>query len=522
MTAMERLSQRRLDPRKTSQRCHFLRERRFILSACWTLYVAIFLGLFSGVGIGIGDNGDGVRVTSPAGLNPQTESGLLRGQGYVVTEFVSAASRNPVSVFSRVTSLHYPTANAYVLTLMGVLSPDRSVSLFSLGWLYLIVGLTIIWLAPLNKVLGPTVITMGTLALAPFLRWTISAFADTPAFFGFAAVLIASVSLLSRLDSKEFFSVNVLLWWGLLLVALSKAAYVVAIPIVLLVFFLTVVVFKRAVLRKSKLLPLFALTAVGLSVVAGVSAVQFSSSDRKQASVVNNHHFVMSVVVPNYPTEIVENAIPESIRDLAPEGYWPRTEDWRDVPGWEETMTDTALVTQLRLALFAQPALLWELMSSAVSRSTTPELDYLVPNTWQPDDPPLLSVLPWTLYLSTTWLVHALLAPLSVSWLSIPLLIVTLMGALGLVVFRETTRGKNGPNKSRNFLALMTFSGLLAGALAGAAILGDGFAELEKHLIMTSFLFTVFALSSVVLLGREVVAWLNPIINSRKLARAQT
>lgn len=518
---MESLSQQGREPQESSLWFHVFRKRKVIFSACWGLYVALFLGLFSGVGIGIADNGDGVRVTAPAGLNPQTDSGLTKGQGYVVTEFLSAANRSPASVVDRMTSLHYPTANSYVLTLMGVLSPDRSVSLFALGWVYLLVGLTIIWLAPIRKNPLPTLIVMGVLVLAPFARWMTSAYADTPAFFGFAAVLVSLVALLSHLNSREFLRVNVLFWWGVLLISLSKAAYAVVIPLIVLSFAIALIVLHRGKLKGSQLARILAVTVSGLALIGGMLVVQFGSSDRQQSNTINNHHFVMSVVVPNYPTEVVENVIPETLRDLSPEGYWPRTGNWRDVAGWEETMTDTALVTELRLALFAQPALLWELMSKAVSRSTTPELDYLVPNTWLPDDPPILSVLPWALYLSTTWLTNLLLSPLSVSWLAIPFLIVTVIGALVLVIFRNSTRPKSQSVESRTLLALMIFSGVLAGALAGVAILGDGFTELEKHLIMTSFLFTVFSVSAIALVGREILNMIKPLPFSWKKLRLE-
>ena len=504
------------EPQKTAHWFRFFLRKKVIFAAFWSLYASLFLGLFSGVGIGIADNGDGVRVTSPAGLNPQTETGLTRGQGYVVTEFFSAANKSPASVFDRMTSLHYPTANAYFLTLMGVLSPDRTVSLFALGWLYLIVGLTFIWLAPINKSLLPMAITMGVFSLAPFLRWTTSAFADTPAFFGFVAVLVANVSLLSRLNRREFFRVHVLLWWGVLLIALSKAAYAVAIPFVLVFFFATVFVFQRATVRASKLLPLAGVTVAGLALVSGMLAVQFGSSDREQSNIINNHHFVMSVVVPNYPVDIVEQSVPEPIRELAPEGYWPRTEDWRDVPGWEETMTDSALVTELRLAIFTQPALLYELMAQAVASSTTPELDYLVPNTWLTDEAPPISAIPMGLYVATTGLVHFLLYPLSIPGLAIPLVVAVAIAALVVVVFRPGGRRGDESGESWVLAALTVLSGVFAGALAGAAILGDGFTELEKHLIMTSFLFTIFVVSALVLAGREIFLRARKGINSRK------
>ena len=502
----------------------FISPKKVIFSALWALYLSLFLGLFSGVGIGIADNGDGVRVTSPAGLNPQTETGLTRGQGYVVTEFVSAANKSPASVFDRVTSLHYPTANAYVLTLMGVLSPDRTVSLFALGWLYLVVGLSIIWLAPLNRIFLPTVISMGVFTLAPFARWATSTYADTPAFLGFAAVLMSIVALLGRLTSGEFLRVNVLLWWGVLLIALSKVAYAVAIPLIVAAYFLVVFVFQRAALTKSQLFPVAGVTVAGVALVSGMLAVQFGSSDREQSNIINNHHFVMSVVVPNYPADIVEQSVPEPIRELAPEGYWPRTEDWRDVPGWEETMTDTALITELRLALFTQPALLYELMSQAVASSTTPELDYLVPNTWLPDEAPPISVLPMGLYVATTGLVHFLLYPLSIPGLAIPLVIAVAIAALGVLVFRPGGRRGNESGESSKLLALTVLSCLFAGALAGAAILGDGlsdqaaigFTEFMKHLIMTSFLFTIFIVSALVLAGRRIFLRVRKGINSRK------
>lgn len=524
---MEALRAPKSNPRRRGQGLNFFRRKKVIFSFGWALYLSLFLGLISGVGIGIADNGDGVRVTSPAGLNPQTETGVARGQGYVVTDFVSAANRSPISVLNRLTSLHYPTANAYLLTVMGVFSPDRSVSLFALGWVYLLVGLTIIWLAPIGKNPLPTVILMGVLALGPFARWMTSTYADTPAFFGFAALLISIVALLSHLNSKEFFRINVLFWWGLLLIALSKAAYAVVIPLIVIFFFVALILSRRVSRKGLQLAPTIAVAASGLALVGGMLAVQFGSSDRQQSNAINNHHFLMTVVIPNYPSEIVERTVPESIRELAPEGYWPRTDDWSNVPGWEETVTDNALILGLRLRLFTQPALLYELLSKSVSASTTPELEYLVANTWNPDNPPSTAPILTGMHAATTGIVHLLLYPLSNSVLAIPLLAVATIATVSIHVLGRRSLKTGDQGENFGLLALMILSGVLAGALAGAAIMGDGlsdpdaigFSELMKHLIMTSFLFTVFAVSTLVLLGKKVLGLLSPIISSRKPAR---
>lgn len=479
------------------------------LSFWWALYVVVSLGLATGVGIGIADNGDGARVFSPAGLNPVSdEQGLAKGQGYVVTDFVAASSRDPVKVINRIANMHYPTLNSYILTSLGVLSPDRTVSLFTLGWIYLLIGLTIIWLVPLGKGLVPTAIVFGVLALGPYARWTVSTYADTPAFFGMAAVLIALVIALRPVSSGEFFRLNSLVWFGGLLLALSKVAYAVATPFILLIWIAVVLVFQRHHLSLFLRVPLMLTSILGIGLTVLSLHLQFSSSDRDQAGKTNSHHFVMDIALPNFPPEVVNGVIPENIRELAPERYWPRAHEWKQVDGWEETFGNQREMNRLRFYTLSQPGTLYQAISATVEASTQPDIPYTPPNTWSSSETPSLALLPLALYSLTVGFVETLLAPLSVpTWNLVVFAITAPMAIFATLLVRRWNKSGRLPLLAVQLALMIWLSGFFGGVFAGAAVLGDGYQELAKHAILSSYMFAVYLVSFVALVGVTALTW---------------
>ena len=481
---------------------------KIVFSVVWALYLIVSLGLSTGVGIGIADNGDGARVFAPSGLNPVSENGLAKGQGYVVTDFVAGSSRDPQKVINRMATIHYPTLNSYIMTSLGVLSPDRTVSLFAVGWIYLLIGLTIIWLVPLGKGLLSVAIVFGALALGPFARWVVSTYADTPAFFGMAAVLSAFVVATKAVSAREFLQLNGLVWVGSLLLALSKAAYVIAVPFVLALWLVALAVFQREHLKQFLRIPLGLTTAIGVALVAGSSFAQFTSSDRYESGRINSFHFTLDVAMTYLPQEAIDQAIPQNIQAMSPERYWPRAGGWLEVEEWQETFENHSLMNSLRLQVLSQPVTAYLIVSEAISASTEPDISYLPPNTWSTPEPPPIAVVPAALYEGTVVFVETLLTPLSFATANIMFIVVAALLAIGLLLLvRRWQPGEGIAALAGQLTALLWLSGLFGGFYAGVAVLGDGFSELEKHAILSSYMFVIFTASLIALVVVAGVAW---------------
>lgn len=477
-------------------------KSRLTLSFVWALYMVVSLGLATGVGIGIADNGDGSRVFSPAGFNPEGDrERVATWHGYVVTDFEAAMSRDPQKVFKRVVNLRYPTLNSYIFVGLGIVDRDRQVTLFTFGLIYVVIGLTIIWLVPLGRGLLVSSLVFGTLALGPYSRWLVSTYADTPAFFGGAAVIIALAVLVRPLSAREHIQVGALFWFGALLIVLSKASYAIALPFILILWLGVLVVFQRK--QWKSVVGGFSLVVhiAGLMLTSFFSYLQFTSEDRRWASELNAHSFLMSVAIPSLSDEVLDEiGIPQNIRDFYPESYRPRASGWEEVPNWRETMSDESAINRLRLEVLKQPNTTWVLVSDAVAASSRPEVGHLVANTWQEEGVPPLAVVPWALYQGSNELVKVLLWPISVSQTVLPVL-AGLFASAALVV--GWSRRQYGDHESRHrvmeLFILALSSAIIGGATASAAIFGDAYNELEKHAILSSWLFLVFLAAVVAL-----------------------
>ena len=481
---------------------------KIVFSVVWAVYLVVSLGLATGVGIGIADNGDGARVFSPSGLNPVSDDGLAKNQGYVVTDFVAGSSRDPQKVINRIATIHYPTLNSYIMTSLGVLSPDRTVSLFTVGWIYLIIGLSIIWLIPLGKGLLPVGVIFGALALGPYARWVISTYADTPAFFGMAAVLSALVIGIRSVSAREFLQLNGLVWVGALLLALSKAAYVVAVPFALILWGVTVAVFQREHLKHFLRVPLGIVTVVGCVSVGASSFAQFTSSDRQESGRINSFHFTLDIAMTYLPQETIDQAIPQNIQAMSSERYWPRAGGWLEVEGWQDTFENHSLMNRLRLQVLSQPTTAYHLVSNAISASTEPDIPYAPANTWSTPEPPPIAVVPAALYQGSAVFVETLLIPMSFANANIVFIVVAALLALGLLLLVRRWRPPEGTSVLAGQLtALLWLSGLFGGFYAGVAVLGDGFSELSKHTILSSYMFVIFMVSLIGLIAVAVMAW---------------
>ena len=492
------------DSRRISQTT----RTKIVFSVVWAVYLVVSLGLATGVGIGIADNGDGARVFAPSGVNPVSENGAAKGQGYVVTDFVAGSSRDPQKVINRIATIHYPTLNSYIMTSLGVLSPDRTVSLFTVGWIYLIIGLSIIWLVPLGKGLLPVGVIFGALALGPYARWVISTYADTPAFFGMAAVLSALVIGIRSVSAREFLQLNALVWVGSLLLALSKPAYGVSVPFVLILWVVVLVVFHRGHLKHFLRIPLILITVAGLALTSLVSYLQFTSSDRDEAGRTNSYQFVLDVAMPYLPQDVIDEAIPANIQAMAPERYWPRAGGWLEVEGWQETFENHSLINGLRLQVLSQPTTAYIIVSDTIVASTKPDISYTPPNTWSTPEPPPIAVVPAALYQGSVVFVETLLIPMSFATANIVFIVVAALLALGLLLLVRRWKSGDGVSALAGQLTLLLWaSGLFGGFFAGAAVLGDGYQELAKHAILSSYMFVIFMASLIGLIAVAVVAW---------------
>jgi hypothetical protein len=480
--------------------------------------VALSLGLFT-TPVGVADNGDGMRLYCGAGLVPDTPSGRSNWQGGVVLDFTTGAPACPDAVASAaLPALRLATLGSgptWSLTRLGVLYALAVGVLTGLAAWAVGPGLRLLALVPaLVPLVGPT-----------FTRFFLSTFSEPAGLLGAYGLCLgaAVVAVTGRHEVRARVVGLGLVAAGGLLAATAKASFVPLLAVALVVAAVTAVGRRRWV-------GLGAAGALALVAIAPVAAgVQWQ---QRHFAAVNTHNLVYTAVLPDVGgAALGPLGLPPAALSAAGRAYYPKGVD--GLPGAEVVAADPAAARSAAYGvLLAHPAAAAGALGRGLTATLGADLSYLpsapvtpasVPavlgTTVGPQGADRAQLLAWLDGLALPWLPAAVVAA----------------GVLAGVLTLRRGRGRGGgglqacqrgdtadvecpqgdiPDASggargvgwgvigRGAGRLAALAAVSAVGLVAAAVLGDGYFEIAKHVWLAAYLLVVTA--AAVVLGIAV------------------
>jgi hypothetical protein len=450
------------------------------------LVVALSLGL-PGPPSGAGDNGDGTRLYCGAGLVPGTPDGRSNWKGGVVLDFATGAPTCPDPIVS----------SALPMLRLATAGSGPTWSAARLGILYaLAVGLVTAvaaWAVGPGSRLLVLVPALVPLAGLTFTRFFVSTFSEPAGLLGTYAMFLGAgvIAAAARTDRAGRITGLILVAAGGLFAATAKASYL---PLLLPAF---VVCAATAVpLARSRRLvgPVLAAVAALVAVAPVQAGLQWQ---QRHFAAVNAHNLVFTAVLPEVGAAALGPlGLPAAAAAFAGRAYYPGGAD--GVPG---SVVIAADPTGVRAAaygvLLGHPSAAARASGLGMTATLGARLDYLPSAPLSPS-----SVAP---ALGTTVGEQGAYGDQLRSWLDgltapwLPGLVAVVGLALGILTLR-----RGGPLVT----ALSRVAALAAAsavALVAAAVLGDGYFEIAKHVWLAAYLLEV-TVAAAVLAGVVAVA----------------
>ncbi|WP_133828971.1 hypothetical protein [Actinomycetospora succinea] len=443
--------------------------------------VVLTLGLPTGRPVGVEDNGDGFRLYCGLGLIPRTVDRLAAWKGGVVTDFAVGA---PICGSST------PSSATLVLQ-AAVLGHDGSFALTTVGWWYaVLVGVVVgvaAWAASAGGLwrTAVLVVPVAPLALAPFTRLFVSTYAEPAGLLGALAVAcgVAGVMVTRRAQRRARTVALVLVAVGGAVAATAKPAYL-PVLVAAVVVCAVVRVGRRRPWRVVG--PAIALVAVVLTAWPVAAAVTFQNQVYEGANV---HDVVFTLALTELgPAATSELGLPPEAAALTGDGYFnapPRaTADW-----WVRAIRDEPDATRAAAytALARDPAVLLRAVGVGLQATTGADLPYLAAGPGDVTRPSPPGGDPGWSGAEQPEL-HFVLGATRVPWLPTALVLLALGAAVSTVAWR-----RRAPACARWCLA----AGLGAATAVGlvvAAVLGDGYFEVFKHVWLAAYLLVLTGL----------------------------
>lgn len=451
------------------------------------------LGLAGPRPVGTGDNGDGARLYCGAGIVPDTVDGTSNWKNAVVLRFTTGhpACDEPV------------VSSALPLLRVATLGADETWSLNRLGWLYAVLVAAAAALAALA--LGPRrcgwlAVTLVPLAVTAFGRLFVSTYSEPAGLLG--AVTFTLGVLVVALTAASEHGPRML---GLTLVAVGAVVAATAKPgyaplaLVAVVACLACVTSTRA-RRFSGLLAAAAVVIVAVPVVMAATSWQ----ERSYAQV-NAHDVVFTLALPELgPDAAPRLGLPPSAYERVGEGFFVRGAE--GIPGWTEAIADDpegAHADAVRLVL-SEPAAAARAVGIGMQATMHADLRYLpslplgLPEAAYPPRP----IPPMGEQAAELRGFHAVLAGTAMPWAP------STVAVLGIVA---GVAGALPPVRRRVPLAaglgrVAAVTATTAILLVGAALLGDGYNEIFKHVWLAAYMLAVALLVLGAALGAAVVS----------------
>ncbi|WP_328308794.1 glycan biosynthesis hexose transferase WsfD [Actinomycetospora sp. NBC_00405] len=446
--------------------------------------VVLTLGLPTGRTFGVEDNGDGFRLFCGLGMVPRTVDRIAAWKGGVVTDFAVVAS--PTCGMST------PSSAALVLR-AAMLGGDGSVALSTVAWWYAaLVGLVVASAAWAASASGPgraavLLVPVAPLALPAFTRFFVSTYGEPAGLLGALAVACGVAALLvTRPEQRAARTVALTLTaLGGAVAATAKVGYL---PVLVAAVVACAVV---TVGRRRRLGPVIALVTVLAVAVPVGAAVQFQDQVYGGANV---HDVVFTLALPELgPDGPAALGLPPEAADVAGDGFFNGpplpTADW-----WVRAIGEDADATRAAAhgALIRHPDALLRGLGAGLQATTRADLPYLAAGPGDPARPTglggdagwsgsrgpalreVLDDTPWP------------------AWLPTALVLLAAAAAGTSVLWR-----RREPAAARWCLAA-GLAAVTALGLVAAAVLGDGYFEVFKHVWLAAYL---LVLSGLGLLG---------------------
>ena len=445
--------------------------------------VALSLGLFT-TPVGVADNGDGMRLYCGAGLVPDTPSGRSNWQGGVVLDFSTGATACPDAIASAaLPALRLATLGSgptWSLTRLGVLYALAVGVLTGLAAWAVGPGLRLLALVPaLVPLVGPT-----------FTRFFLSTFSEPAGLLGAYGLClgVGVVAVTGRQEVRARAVGLVLVAAGGLLAATAKASFVPLLAVALVVAAVTAVGRRRWVgLGVAGTLALVAIAPVA----AGVQWQQ------RHFAGVNTHNLVYTAVLPDVGgAALGPLGLPPAALSAAGRAYYPNGVD--GLPGAEVVAADPAAARSAAYGvLLAHPAAAAGALGRGLTATLGAGLSYLPSAPVTPASVP--AVLGTTVGPQGADRAQLLawLAGLPVPWLPATVVAAGVLAGLLTLRRRATTIG-------RALGRVAGFAAVAAVGVVAAAVLGDGYFEIAKHVWLAAYLLVVTA--AAVVLGAAVSA----------------
>lgn len=457
--------------------------------ACFASLVAV-LGLLSDP-VGAGDNGDGGRLYCGAGLVPDVPGGGAAWQGGVVLEFLRAEPcPEPIP------SSALPVLRAAAGEVAGTWS------LTELAWSYASLVASVAgaaaWASSAVSLRRAAVLLPPALALldADFARFFASTYSEPAGLLGAFAVFcgVGVLGVTGRRDRPERAVGLLLVAGGGLFAAAAKAGYAPLAVVAVAACAVTAVALGPADRGWSVRLvgPLTAL----LVVVAAYGPIGSALTYQSQAfGAINAHNLVYTMLLEEHPGATRALGLPADA--AASGGLSFYTAGSTGLPGAAQVAAQPAETKRRAWRSLAEhPTALARAVGVGVQATRGRSLPYLpsqpYSSTSRPPNQPAIgeqgaeaaSLRPWLDSMGAPW------------WPSAVLVLGLAAGALGL-----SRRGRLWSAAART----AGLAALAAVGLSAAAVLGDGYFEIAKHVWLAAYAVDVAALSLVLAPAAAVI-----------------
>ena len=445
------------------------------------LLVVVRLGLLTGSVLGAEDNGDGRRLYCGVGLVPRTVDGLGAWKAGYVTEFTAGPATCGLS-----------TPSSAALVLRGASLGRDALSLGTVGWWYAVlvgavVGLAA-WAASAVRArrAAVLVVPVAPLVLGAFTRFFVSTYGEPAGLLGTLAVGCGVATLLvTRPADQRARAVAVLLTGaGGAVAAAAKPAYVPVLVVAVLVCLAAAVGRRRP---RRVVGPVVA----GLAVLAAAGpvwgAVRFQDTVYEGANV---HDVVFTLALPELgPDGPDALGLPPEAAAAAGNGYF-NGPPHPDAAWWERAVREQPDATRAAAlgALVREPGTAMRALGVGLQATTRADLPYLAPGPADPARPSPPAGDPGWSGARQPDLRLVLDGTDRPPWLPSVLVLLALGAAVSSLGW-----GRRAPAVARwcraAGLGAVTTLGLVA-----AALVGDGYFELFKHVWLAAYVLGVTAL----------------------------
>lgn len=448
------------------------------------LAVLVGTGLITAQPAGAADNGDGSRLYCGAGLVPGTPDKQSNWKGGVVLQFDRGAPcPDPI-----------PSSALPVLRAAAHASGDGW-SLARLGWLYALLAAAVTtvaaWAATGGGLIRVLVLVppVAPLADADFSRFFLSTFSEPAGLLGAFALIcgVGVVAVTGRTHRVDRVVGLALLAGGGLLAVTAKSAYAPLLGIAVVACAVTAVSLRRGEPRwRNWLVGTVLAVVVALVAIAPISAALDWQARHYPA--VNAHNLIYTTVLTEIPGSAAALGLPANAGRSAGEAYFPNGP--AGVPGTDLIAAAPTEAQQAGLRTLAgHPAALLRSVGIGMQATKGAALSYLPSVPWTVGTPGTPTGTVVGEEGADAHTLRAWLDGMSAPWWP------SVLAALGILA------GIAGAfRRKRAWSAFARLAGVAALSAVGvcvAAVLGDGYFEVAKHVWLAAYLLDVTLLGLV-------------------------